>query len=88
MTAQKPVMPRALRALETAWVQPRMFLNAFLPLACCFLETSLPFLFRQKSALVRVPRWGDPSDRTWWSFGGCRSRPGGGFHGREHDGPF
>ena len=56
MTAQKPVMPRALRALETAWVQPRMFLNAFLPLADCFLETRRPFLFRQKSDLVRVPR--------------------------------
>ena len=87
MTAQKPVMPRALRALETAWVQPRMFLNARLPWALCFLETRRPFLFRQKSLLVRAPRWEGPSDQRRL-FGGCHSRPGDGFHGREHDGPF
>ena len=55
MTAQKPLMPRELRALETAATQPEMRLYAFLPLALAFLDTILPDLLFMSLSFVKPP---------------------------------
>ena len=48
-TAQKPLMPKALRALVTAAFQPAMRLKAFFPAADFLADTMRPFLFFFKS---------------------------------------
>merc|ERR1719479_50854 len=51
--ATNPVIPSSFRALARATIHGDFL--SFMPAACCFLDMIFPFLFWQRSFLVRPP---------------------------------